>query len=103
MSQFFASGGQFWSFSFNISPSNGYSGLISFRMDWLDLFAVQGTLKSLSSTSSKASILWHLAFFMIVFSYSDFIFQRRNKSLYIITYLKKRFFFVINNTGLKYK
>ena len=50
----------YWSFSFSISPSNGYSGLISFRMDWLDLLAVQGTLKSLlQHHSSKASILWH--------------------------------------------
>ena len=52
-----------WSFSFNISPSNEHSGLISFRMDWLDLLAVQGTLKSLlQHHSSKASILWHSAF-----------------------------------------
>ena len=55
---------KYWSFSFNISPSNEYSGLISFRMDWLDLLAVQGTLKSLlQHHSSKASILWHSAFF----------------------------------------
>ena len=54
----------YWSFSFSISPSNEYSVLISFRMDWLDL-AVQGTLKSLlQHHSSKASILWHPAFFM---------------------------------------
>ena len=54
----------YWSFSFKISPSNEYSGLISFRMDWLDLFAVQGTLKSLfQHHSSKASILWCSAFF----------------------------------------
>ena len=54
---------KFWSFSFSISPSNEYSGLISFRMDWLDLLAVQGTLKSLlQHHSSKASILWHSAF-----------------------------------------
>ena len=53
---------KYWSFSFNISPSNEYSGLISFRMDWLDLLAVQGTLKSLlQHHSSKASILWCLA------------------------------------------
>ena len=53
-----------WSFSFNISPSNEYSGLISFRMDWLDLLAVQGTHKSLlQHHSSKASILQHSAFF----------------------------------------
>jgi len=51
-----------WSFSFSISPSNEYSGLISFRIDWLDLLAVQGTLKSLlQHHSSKASILWHSA------------------------------------------
>ena len=58
------------SFSFNISPSSEYSGLISFRMDWLDLFAVQGTLKSLlQHHSSKASILWHSAFFIIQLSH----------------------------------
>ena len=51
---------KYWSFSFSITPSNEYSGLISFRMDWLDLLAVQGTLKSLlQHHSSKASILWH--------------------------------------------
>ena len=55
-----------WSFSFNISSSNEYSGLISFRIDWLDLLAVQGTLKSLlQHHSSKASILWHSAFFTV--------------------------------------
>ena len=57
---------KYWSFSFNISPSNEYSGLISFRMDWLDLFAVQGTLKSLlQHHSSKASVLRHSAFFIV--------------------------------------
>ena len=57
---------KYWSFSFNISPSNEYSGLISFRMDWLDLLAVQGTLKSLlQHHSSKASILWCSAFFIV--------------------------------------
>ena len=56
---------RYWSFSFSISPSNEYSRLISFRMDWLDLLAVQGTLKSLlPHRSSKASILWCSAFFM---------------------------------------
>ena len=56
----------FWSFSFNISPSHEYSGLISFRINWLDLLAVQGTLKSLlQHHSSKASILWHSLFFMV--------------------------------------
>ena len=56
---------KYWSFSFSISPSNEHSGLISFRMDWLDLLEVQGTLKSLlQHHSSKASILWCSAFFM---------------------------------------
>ena len=56
---------KYWSFSFGISPSNEYSGLISFRMDWLELFAGQGTLKSLlQHHSSKASILWHSDFFI---------------------------------------
>ena len=59
-----------WSFSFNISPSNEYPGLISFRMDWLDLLAVQGTLKSLlQHHSSKASILWWSAFFIVQLSH----------------------------------
>ena len=59
-----------WSFSFNISPSNEYSRLIFFRMDWLDLLAVQGTLKSLlQHHSSKASILWHSAFFTVQVSH----------------------------------
>ena len=61
---------KYWSFSFNISPSNEYSGLISFRMGWLDLLAVQGTLKSLlQHHSSKASVLWHSAFFMVQLSH----------------------------------
>ena len=59
-----------WSFSFSISPSNDYSGLISFRVDWLDLLAIQGTLKSLlQHHSSKASILWCSAFFMVQLSH----------------------------------
>ena len=61
---------KYWSFSFSISPSNEYSGLISFRMDWLDLLAVQGTLKSLlQHHSSKASILWRSAFFTVQLSH----------------------------------
>ena len=60
---------KYWSFSFNISPSNEYSGLIFFRMDWLDLLAVQGTLKSLQHHSSKASILWCSAFFIVQLSH----------------------------------
>ena len=85
MSQFFTSPGQstgasasasvlpmpeYWSFSFSISPSNEYSGLISFKTDLLDLLAVQGTLKSLlQHHSSKASILWHSVFFMVHLSH----------------------------------
>ena len=57
---------KYWSFSFSISPSSEYSGLISFRMDWFDLLAVLGTLKSLlQHHSSKASILWHSDFFIV--------------------------------------
>ena len=67
MSQFFASGGQkYWSFSFSISPSNEYSGLISFRMDWLDLLAVQRTLKASSATPQFKSI----SSFVLSFLYS---------------------------------
>ena len=63
-------GPKYWSFSFSISPSNEYSGLIFFRIDWFDLLAVQGTLKSLlQHHDSKASILWHSAFFMIQLSH----------------------------------
>ena len=61
---------KYWSFSFNISPSNEYPGLISFRMNWLDLLAVQGILKSLlHHHSSKASILQHSAFFIVQLSH----------------------------------
>ena len=61
---------KYWSFSFNISPSNEHSGLISFRMDWLNLLAVQGTLKSLlQHHSSKTSILWCSAFFIVQLSH----------------------------------
>ena len=61
---------KYWSFSFSISPPSEYSGLISFRMDWLDLLAVQRTLKSLlQHHSSKASVLWHSAFFIVQLSH----------------------------------
>ena len=61
---------KYWSFSFSISPSNEYPGLIFFRMDWLDFLAVQGTLKSLlQHHSSKASIFWCLAFFIVQLSH----------------------------------
>ena len=61
---------KYWSFSFNISPTNEHPGLISFRMDWLDLLAVQGTLKSLlQHHSSEASIFWCSAFFIVQLSH----------------------------------
>ena len=61
---------KYWSFSFSVSPSREHPGLISFRMDWLDLLAVQGTLKSLPQHhSSKASVLWHSAFFTVQISH----------------------------------
>ena len=60
---------KYWSFTFNISPSNEHPGLISFRMDWLDLLAVQGFSSLLQHHSSKASILWHSAFFTVQFSH----------------------------------
>ena len=61
---------KYWSFGFSISPSNEYSGLISFRIDWFDLLAVHGTLKSLLlHHSKKPSILWHLGFFMVQLSH----------------------------------
>ena len=71
MSQLFQSGGQCISFSFSISPFNEYTGLFSFRIDWLDLFAVQRTLKSLLQPhSSKVSIVWCSAFFIVHPSHS---------------------------------
>ena len=72
---------KYWSFSFYISPSNEHSGLISFRMDWLDLLAVQGTLKSLlQHHSSKASILWCSAFFTVQLSH-PYMTTRKTKAL----------------------
>ena len=68
---------KYWSFSFNISPTNEYSGLISCRMDWLDLLAVQGTLKSLfQHHSSKASILRHSAFFIVQLSHHTLLLEK---------------------------
>ena len=70
MSQLRMRWSKYWSFSFSISPSNEHPGLISFRMDWLDLLAVQGTLKSLlQHHSSKASIFWRLAFLTVQLSH----------------------------------
>ena len=80
---------KYWSFSFSISPSHEYSGLISFRMDWLDLRAVQGTLKSLlQHHSSKASILQHSAFYMVQLSY-PYITTRKTIALTRWTLLAK--------------
>ena len=77
------------SFSFSISPSNGHRGLISLRMDWLDLLAVQGTLKSLlPHHSSKASILWCLAFFTVQLSY-PYMTTGKNKDLTRWTFVGK--------------
>ena len=71
---------KYWSFSFNISPFNNYPGLISFRIDWFDLLAVQETLKSLLQHNSlKVSVLWHSAFFMVQLSH-PFILLEKNYS-----------------------
>ena len=68
---------KYWSFSFSISPSNEYLGLISFKMDWFDILAVQGALKSLlQHCSSKGLVLWHSAFFMVQLSHD----YRKNHS-----------------------
>ena len=80
---------KFWRFSFSISPSNAYSGLISFRMHWLDLLAIQGTLKNLlQHHNSKASILWHAAFSMIQLSY-PYITTGKATALTIWTFIIK--------------
>ena len=80
---------KYWSFSFNISPSNEHPGLISFRMDWLDLLAVQGTLKSLlQHHSSKASILRHPAFFIVQLSH-PYITTRKTIALTRQTFVDK--------------
>ena len=80
---------KYGNFSFNISPSNEHPGLISFRMDWLDLFAVQGTLKSLlQHHSSKASILWHSAFFIVQLSHI-YMTTRKTVSLTRWTFVEK--------------
>ena len=78
-----------WSFMFSISPSNEYSGLISFRMDWFDLLAIQGTLKSLlQHHSSKASILWCSAFFMVQLSH-PYMTIGKTRALTIYTFIGK--------------
>ena len=80
---------KYWSFSFSISPSNEFSGLISFRMDWLDLLAVQGTLKSLvQHRSSKVSVFWCSAFFMVQLSHL-YITTGKTLALSIWTFIGK--------------
>ena len=98
MSQLFLCIGvsKYWSFSFKISHSNEHPGLISFRMDWLDLLAVQGTLKSLlQHHSSKASILWSSAFFMVQLSH-PYMTAGKNKALTIWTFVGKVMFLLFN-------
>ena len=81
---------KYWSFIFSISPSNEYSGLISFKIDWLDLLAVQGTLKSLlQHQSSKASILWRSAFFMVQFSHPYTTTGKKTTALITQTFVGK--------------
>ena len=87
---------KYWSFSFSISPSNEYSGLISFRMGWLDLLAVQGTLKSLLQYhGSKVSILWHSAFFMAQLSH-PYMTTGKTIALTIWTFVGKVLFLLFN-------
>ena len=87
---------KYWSFSFNISPSNEYSGLISFRMDWLDLLAIQGTLKSLLQQHSlKASILQCSAFFILQLSH-PYMTTRKSIALTIWTFVSKVMSLIFN-------
>ena len=86
----------YWSFSFNISHSNEHPGLISFRMDWLDLLAVQGNPKSLlQHYSSKASILWHSAFFIVQLSH-PYMTAEKTIALTIWTFVGKVMFLLFN-------
>ena len=85
-----------WSFSFNLSPTNEHAGLISFRMDWLDLLAIQGTLKSLlQHQSSKASILWHSAFFIVQLSH-PYMTVGKTIALTMQTFVGKVMFLLFN-------
>ena len=87
---------KYWRFSFSISPSNEYLGLISFRMDWLDLLAVQGTLKNLlQHHSSKSSVLRHSAFFMVQLSH-PYVITGKTITLTIWTFVGKVISLVIN-------
>ena len=85
-----------WTFSFRIGPYNEYSGLISFMIDWLDLLAVQGTLKSLfQHHSSKASIIWCSAFFIVQFSY-PYMTTRKTIALTLQTFVGKEISLLFN-------
>ena len=87
---------KYWSFSFGMSPSNEYSGLISFRMDWLDLLAVQQTLKSLlQHHSSKTSIFWHSAFLIVQFSH-PYMTSGKTIALTILTFVSKAMSLLFN-------
>ena len=87
---------KYWSFRFNISPSNEYSRLISFRVDWFDLPAVQGTLKSLlQHHSSKASILWHSALFIVQLSHL-YITTGKTRALTRWTFVGKVMYLLFN-------
>ena len=95
---------KYWNFSFSISPSNDYSGLTSFRIDWFAILIVQGTLKSLlQHHSSKASILRHSAFFMVQLSHS-YMTIGKITALTILTFVGKimslLFFFLMHYLGL---
>ena len=91
---------KYWSFSFNISPFNEYWGLISFRVDWLDLLGVQGALKSLlQHHSSKASILQHSIFFMVQLSHS-YMTTGKTTALTIWTFVGKVMSLLFNMLGL---
>ena len=99
VSQLFASGGQRKHWSFSIHPSNDYSGLISFRINWLDLLAVQGTLRSLlQHHNSKASILWCWAFFMVQLSYP---YMTTGKTIALTIKVRKWVIFLLINCPLK--
>ena len=88
---------KYWSFCFNISPSNEYSGLISFRIDWFDLLAIQGTLKSLLQHrhSSKASVLQCIAFFMVQLSH-PYMTTGKTIAMTIQTFVGKVIFLLLN-------
>ena len=96
MNQLFDRWPKYWTFSFNITPSNEHLGLISFRMDWLDLLAVQETLKRLlQHHSSKASILWHSAFFIVQLSH-PYMTTGKTIALTRLTFVGKVMFLLFN-------